>query len=98
MSNDALLGLTLQRVDRVIVDETEQTLTDSLWRIYAPSGTTSITLPSGAGNPFSSTNQVRLTFWGSEFATPFDFNLFPYDLIQNGQISVSEDGWDLVVP
>jgi len=98
MQNDALLGLSLQRVDRIIVDEKEQVLSDSLWRIYAPSGTTSITLPSGAGNPFSSGNQVRLSFWGSDFATPFDFNLFPTNMILYGQISEASDGWDLVVP
>jgi hypothetical protein len=97
LQSRSLRGLELGRVDRVMDGDEEQILVDNWWRIYAPPGNASFELPSQV-SPFSSGEEVRMTYWGSEFSVPFDYDLFSPNQIIRGQTSEVEDGWQLVVP
>lgn len=90
-----LIGLVLSKVHRD--QESGDSLRDPLWRIYARPGTGQIELPAGAG-PFASGDEVWLRFWSSGFEVPFDFDLFPTELLLTGQVQDSSDGYALVVP
>jgi hypothetical protein len=81
-----LMTLVVARVDR----------TDA-WRLYAPSGTDRIVLPPSL-NPFSSGDEILLTLQGQDFQVPFDYDLFPPDLLQRGPAAFSRDSYALVVP
>lgn len=98
LSTSGVRGIVLSRVDRLVdSDNNQQILSDDWWRVYAPTGTASFDLPAAA-SPFASGSEVRMTLWGSNFKVPFDFDLFPVDKLLTGQISESEDGWQLMVP
>jgi hypothetical protein len=95
-----LTGLVLSKVDRedvYIVDndwswDPPLVIKDPLWRIYAPAGTTSFSIPPEL-NPFSRGDEVWVTPWSSSFSTPFEYDLFLIDQILNGQSSYAQDSY-----
>jgi hypothetical protein len=70
---------------------------DPLWRIYTPASTTIIPFTDDA-NPFSSGEEVWVSLEKSGFDVPFDYDLFPVDLILRQQAVYSEDSYALIVP
>jgi hypothetical protein len=106
-ANSQLSSIVLSRVDHVEewIEKSwssdkiyfDVTLTDSLWRIYAPGGVPSIPLDPGQ-NPFSPGNEVWVSIGSRAFNVPFDYDLFPIDLILGRQTTYSEDSYAFVVP
>ena len=95
---DKLVGLILSRVNRVTSDAgLVYTVKDNSWRIYAPPETTSISIPAAA-SPFTAGEEIWLSVFSAGFDVPFDFDLFPVDLITARQVVESEDSWALVAP
>ena len=92
LTGAGLKGLLLTRVDW---DQAEgAAYQDPMWRVYAPAGTTTFALPQ-AQSPFAAGHEVWLQFWGGSFDTPFDYDLFPTDMILKQQTVSAEDGWAL---
>jgi hypothetical protein len=93
-----LVGLSLSQIDRVEnADGLKFTVKDTSWRIYAPPGTASISIPAAA-SPFSTGQEVWLTVYGAAFDRPFDYDLFPLDLVTTRQVVQSEDSFSLTAP
>lgn len=90
-----MVGLVLSEIHRV--QDSNDALRDPQWRIYARAGTTDIELPADVG-PFASGDEVWLRFWSSGFEVPFDFDLFPTELLLTGQKQNAEDSYAVVVP
>ena len=67
---------------------------DPLWRIYAPASTTSFELPAES-SPFADGQEVWLQFWGGGFTVPFDYDLFPIDMVLQGREMSTDDTWAL---
>ena len=59
-------------------------------------GTSEVLLPA-EGNPFS-TGEIWLTISASGFDVPFDYDLFPVDLVLRRQTQNSQDTWSLHAP
>jgi hypothetical protein len=97
LTDHDLVGLVLNRIDRETVLDKEYAVKDPTWRIYARSGTTAILIPADA-SPFNSGEEIWLTISASRFDVPFDYDLFPTDLILKRQAQNSQDSWALVVP
>ena len=93
MTGESLKGVLLAKVDY----EVEATYVDNLWRIYMPAGTTNITLRAGE-SPFLSGDYVWITPFGVGFGQPFDYDLFPADVLLGPMSQYSEDSWAVVVP
>jgi hypothetical protein len=68
---------------------------DPLWRIYAPATTTTFELPAGAC-PFTAGQEVWLQFQGGGFTVPFDFDLFPNNMILREVEISTDDTWALI--
>jgi hypothetical protein len=98
-----MMGIVLSRVDRIDVQieeshwEGELVVEDPLWRIYAPAGTTSISLPQEF-NPFRIRNEVWVAPWAGSFSTLFDYNLFLTDQVLGHMSSYAEDSYALIAP
>ena len=100
-----LTGLVLSKVDRAYLDIDDSrwdwdqplVITDPLWRIYAPAGTTSIHLQPEF-SPFSSADEVWVMPSASSFATPFEYDLLLDDQIIWQQTSYSQDSYATIVP
>jgi len=98
-----MAGVVLSRVDRIDVQieewqwEGELVLADPLWRIYAPAGTTSFSLPPEF-NPFTNGNEVWVAPWAASFSTPFEYDLFLPDQILGRMSSCSQDSYAVVAP
>jgi hypothetical protein len=100
-----LAGLVLSKVDREYVYiegghdfwDPPLVIKDPMWRIYAPAGTTSFSLPPEL-NPFSRGEEVWVTPWSSSFSTPFEYDLFLIDQILNGQSSYAQDSYATLMP
>jgi hypothetical protein len=96
LAPDGLVGVKVNWVNRVTVDETEYASRDNAWRIYAPSGTTDIQLPAAA-NPIPSGEEAWVTIFASHIPY-FDFDLFPTEGLLSRQMSHTQDSWAVVVP
>ncbi len=70
---------------------------DPAWRVYAPPGVSQFELPQSPW-PFSSGQEILLTFWAGAFGSDLDYDLFPPRRILTGETAESEDGWFLQVP
>jgi hypothetical protein len=92
-----LRSIVLSRVDRVEDWDGWKVLHDNQWRIYAPATTTAIPLEGGA-SPFSSGDEVWVYLETGGFAVPFDYDLFPVELMLRRQAVYSQDAYALVVP
>lgn len=87
-----LKGLVLTRVDW---DQAEgAAYRDPMWRVYAPAGTTSFAIPQSQ-SPFTAGQEIWLQFWGGSFDAPFDFDLFPTDMLLRQQTVSADDDWAL---
>lgn len=100
LADGEMIGLVVSRVDRaeVWIDEEEEEkmevfLVDPLWRIYAPKGTMSISLPE-----ISAGDKVWITPWTGSYDLPFDYDLFLTDQILGRQATYAEDSYALIVP
>jgi hypothetical protein len=95
LPHNALKGLLLGRVDRDLAGGAAYQ--DRWWRIYAPPGAVSISIPPEV-SPFSSGQEVWVTPWSASFNTPFDYDLFVPDRVLGPKAAYSEDSWALIVP
>ena len=93
LSQDMLKGVVLSRVDYAAA----ATYMDPFWTVYAPAGTTDISLPASV-SPFVSGDVVWITPFGSGFGVPFDYDLFPTDVLLGPLSRYSEDSYAVVVP
>lgn len=100
LADGELIGLVVSRVDRgeVWIDEEEEEkmevfLVDPLWRIYAPKGTMSISLPE-----ISTGDKVWITPWVSSIDGPFDYDLFLTNHVLGRQAAYAQDSYALIVP
>jgi len=93
----ALHGLLLSFVDRPAPGDKVDLLMDPAWRVYAPPGVSQFELPQSPW-PFSSGQEILLTFWAGAFGSDLDYDLFPPQRILTGETAESEDGWFLQVP
>ena len=93
LEGEDMVGVVLSRVDHLDT----ATWVDPWWRVYAPPGTTSISLPPEA-SPFSSGESVRVTPFGSDLQEPFNYDLFPVDAILGPRSAYAEDSYAVVVP
>ena len=93
LEGEDLVGVVLSRVDY----QDTVTWVDPWWRVYAPPGTTSISLPPGA-SPFASGENVRVTPFGSDLQEPFNYDLFPVDAVLGPRRVYAEDSYAVVVP
>jgi hypothetical protein len=89
--NHDLISLVLGKVDRVGRD----IVVDHWWRIYIPAATTSITLPAEV-SPFITGDEVWVQFQASSFRVPFDFDLFPAEMILRQKAASSADSYALI--
>ena len=90
-----LIGLVVERVNQV--ERNRQPVVDPLWRIYIPPDATSISIPA-AVSPFNGREEIRVTPWASSFAVPFDYDLFPADLILRHRSAYSRDSYGGTYP
>jgi hypothetical protein len=90
-----LIGLVVERVNQV--ERNRQPVVDPLWRIYIPPDATSITIPATV-SPFNGREEIRVTPWASSFRVPFDFDLFPTDLILRYRSAYSRDSYGGTYP
>jgi len=98
LTESALIGEDLKGVLLGKVDyEAAITWVDPWWRVYVPAGTTNITLPAGE-SPFGSGDYVWITPFGAGFGQPFDYDLFPTDILLGPMSQYSEDSWAVIVP
>ena len=93
LAGEDMKGVVLSRVDYVDT----VTYVDPWWRIYAPPGTESISLPVDA-SPFSSGESVWVTPFGSDLERPFRYDLFPVNAVLGPQRKYSEDSYAVIVP
>ena len=93
LEGEDLVGVVLSRVDY----PGALVYVDPWWRVYAPPGTTSISLPPEA-SPFTSGEFIRLTPFGSDLEKPFNYDLFPVDAVLGPRRAHVEDSWAVVVP
>jgi hypothetical protein len=93
MTGESLKGVVLSKVDYAM----NITYVDSWWRVYMPAGTKNITLPAGE-SPFASGDYVWITPFGAGFGQPFDYDLFPADILLGPMSQYSEDSWAVIVP
>jgi len=93
LEGEDLVGVVLSRVDHLDT----AIWVDPWWRVYAPPGTTSISLPPDA-SPFSGGQSVRVTPFGSDLEEPFNYDLFPIDAVLGPRRGHVEDSYEVVVP
>jgi hypothetical protein len=93
LPDGTLRSVVLSKVDR---EGNYYGVRDPQWRIYAPAGTTTIPV-SGNASPFSTGEEVWVSIEKAGFDVPFDYDLFPVDLILRGQVTHSEDSYALTV-
>jgi hypothetical protein len=93
LEGEDLVGVVLSRVDY----QDTVTWVDPWWRVYAPPGTTSISLPPDA-SPFTAGENVRVTPFGSDLQEPFNYDLFPVDAVLGPRRVYAEDSYAVVVP
>jgi hypothetical protein len=93
LEGEDLVGVVLSRVDY----QDTVTWVDPWWRVYAPPGTTSISLPPDA-SPFTTGENVRVTPFGSDLEEPFNYHLFPVDAVLGPRRAYAEDSWAVTVP
>ncbi|MFC1654665.1 hypothetical protein ACFL2F_02565 [Myxococcota bacterium] len=93
LTGEALKGVVLSKVDYAAAI----TWVDPWWRVYVPAGTTNIALPAG-DSPFGSGDYVWITPFGAGFGVPFDYNLFPTDVLLGPFSQYSEDSYAVIVP
>jgi len=98
LTTGELVGVALSRINRVTdAEDNVYTVKDPSWRIYAPPGTASIAIPASA-SPFAAGEEIWLTVFEAGFDRPFDYDLFPVDLVTTRQTVQSEDSWSLKAP
>lgn len=85
-----LTSVLLARVDRV----GEARLVDPFWRIYAPAGTTAVALPQDTGLPAGT--EIRVRALRGSFSSPFEYDLFPVELILRGQTRIVSEAYAVV--
>jgi hypothetical protein len=93
LTGEDLKGVVLSKVDYAAAT----TWVDPWWRVYVPAGTKNITLPAGE-SPFASGDYVWITPFGAGFGVPFDYELFPTDVLLGPLSRYSEDSCAVMVP
>ena len=88
-----LRGVVLSKIDYAAAI----TYVDPWWRVYAPATAASITLPESL-SPFTSGEDVWITPFGVGYDQPFDYDLFPVDILLGPMSQYSEDSWAVMVP